>query len=143
MPNRLTRYIVIGLLLGIVVGYVDHAYFPADSGRFADAIALLPTAFLRLIRMIIAPLVFSTLVVGVAKMGDIATIGRVGAKALGSFIFASLLSLTLGLVLVELLEPGKAMHLALPAANAASGVQSDELTANGFLTHTIPNSVVD
>ena len=143
MSNTLTRYIVIGLLLGVVVGYAYHAYFPDGSAGFADTIGLLPTAFLRLIRMIIAPLVFSTLVVGIAKMGDIATISRVGAKALGWFIFASLLSLTLGLVLVQLFEPGKAMQLPLPDVNAASGVSSDALTLTSFITHTIPTSVVD
>ena len=143
MHPKLTRYIVAGLLLGIVVGYAYHAYFPGSSAGFADTISLLPTAFLRLIRMIIAPLVFSTLVVGMAKMGDIATIGRVGAKALGWFVFASLVSLTLGLVLVQLFEPGKAMQLPLPDANAASGVRADALTLAGFIEHTIPTSVVD
>jgi Na+/H+-dicarboxylate symporter len=143
MPHRLTRYILIGLLLGIIVGYVYYKYFPGSSAGFADTISLLPTAFLRLIRMIIAPLVFSTLVVGIGKMGDGAAIGRVGAKALAWFVFASLLSLTLGLILVQLFEPGKAMQLPLPEANAASGVQSDALTLAGFLSHTIPTSVID
>ncbi|HVS22999.1 MAG TPA: dicarboxylate/amino acid:cation symporter [Gammaproteobacteria bacterium] len=143
MPHRLTRYIIIGLLLGILVGYVYYRYFPGLSAGFADTISLLPTAFLRLIRMIIAPLVFSTLVVGIGKMGDAATIGRVGAKALAWFVFASLLSLTLGLILVQLFEPGKAMQLPLPEANAVSGLQSNELTLAGFLSHTIPTSVID
>lgn len=143
MPNRLTRYIIVGLLLGIAVGYAYHAYFPGSANGFADTISLLPMAFLRLIKMIIAPLVFSTLVVGIARMGDIATVGRVGGKALGWFIFASLLSLTLGLILVQLFEPGKAMHLPLPEANAASGVQSDALSLASFISHTIPTSVLD
>jgi Na+/H+-dicarboxylate symporter len=141
MTHRLTRYIVVGLLLGIIVGYVYYRQFPDSSAGFADTISLLPTAFLRLIRMIIAPLVFSTLAVGIAKMGDGATIGRVGAKALAWFILASLLSLTLGLILVQLFEPGKAMQL--PAPNAASAVPSDVLTLSGFLSHTIPTSVID
>ena len=143
MPSRLTRYIVLGLLLGIVVGYVYYWRFPDSSAGFADTISLLPTAFLRLIRMIIAPLVFSTLTVGIAKMGDGATIGRVGAKAVAWFVCASLLSLTLGLFLVQLFEPGKAMQLPLPAANASSGLQADALTLSGFLSHTIPTSVID
>lgn len=79
--HRLTRYIVIGLVLGIAAGYVCYELFPESSGGFAETAALLPTAFLRLIKMIIAPLVFSTLVVGIAKMGDIATVGRIGGKA--------------------------------------------------------------
>jgi Na+/H+-dicarboxylate symporter len=143
VPNRLTRYIFVALVLGIVVGYVYYKYFPGSSAGFADAISLLPTAFLRLIKMIIAPLVFSTLVVGIAKMGDGATIGRIGAKAMAWFVFASLLSLTLGLILVHLFEPGKAMHLPLPEADAAAGVQSETLSFAGFLSHTIPTSVID
>ena len=107
MSNRLTRYILVGLVLGIVAGYVCFRYFPGSSAGFAEGTALLPMAFLRLIKMIIAPLVFSTLVVGIAKMGDVTTVGRIGGKALGWFIFASLISLTLGLILVQLFEPGK------------------------------------
>jgi Na+/H+-dicarboxylate symporter len=141
--NRLTWYIVIGLVLGVIAGYICHTFFPASDARFADVTSLLPTAFLRLIKMIIAPLVFSTLVVGIGKMGDIATVGRVGGKALGWFIFASLISLTLGLILVQLFEPGKAMQLPLPEANANSGVTSDALSLSGFISHTIPTSIID
>src|ERR1041384_5589434 len=122
--NRLTRYILIALVLGIVAGYVVNSSFESSAATFAARVELLPFAFLRLIKMIIAPLVFATLVVGIAKMGDINTVGRVGGKALGWFIFASRLSLTLGLILVETLEPGKAMQLDIPdAAAASSGVQ--------------------
>lgn len=142
-PNRLTNYIMLGLVLGILAGWLCHRFFPASSVGFADGTSLLPTAFLRLIKMIIAPLVFSTLVVGIGKMGDIATVGRVGGKALGWFIFASLISLTLGLVLVQLFEPGKAMHLPLPAANATSGVEATGLSMQTFIAHLIPTSVLD
>lgn len=144
MPStRLTRYILVGLVLGIACGYLIYAYFPDSSAAFAANAQLLPMAFLRLIKMIIAPLVFSTLVVGIAKMGDIATVGRIGGKALGWFIFASLVSLTLGLVLVQLLEPGKAIQLAIPAADASSGVQASALSLKGFIEHTIPTSLLD
>jgi Na+/H+-dicarboxylate symporter len=143
MPNRLTRYIIVGLILGIVAGYICYAFFPASKAGFAEATALLPMSFLRLIKMIIAPLVFSTLVVGIAKMGDITTVGRIGGKALGWFIFASLISLTLGLVLVQLFQPGHAMQLPIPAANAASGVEANALSLAGFIQHTIPTSVID
>ncbi|HEY4370004.1 MAG TPA: dicarboxylate/amino acid:cation symporter [Steroidobacteraceae bacterium] len=144
MPStRLTRYIVIGLVLGIASGYLCYLYFPESSPRFAEIASLLPTAFLRLIKMIIAPLVFSTLVVGIAKMGDIATVGRIGGKALGWFIFASLVSLTLGLVLVEYFEPGKAIQLPIPEATASSGIQANALSLQGFIEHTIPTSLID
>src|SRR5262245_27758141 len=141
--SRLTTVIIVALLLGIAAGYVAHEFFPASSPRFAETTALLPTAFLRLVRMIIAPLVFATLVVGIAKMGDIRTVGRIGTKALGWFLFASLVSLTLGLVLVDLLEPGKAMQLPLPAGDAATGLKPGGLSIEDFITHTIPTSVID
>ena len=143
MPNRLTRYIIIGLVLGIASGYIAYAYFPESSARFAELASLLPTIFLRLIKMIIAPLVFTTLVVGIAKMGDIATVGRIGSKALGWFICASIVSLTLGLILVQLFEPGKAMQLAIPEANAASSVKADSLSLANFISHTVPTSIID
>ena len=143
MPNQLTRWIIIGLLLGIASGYIAFAYFPESSAGYAEGAALLPTIFLRLIKMIIAPLVFATLVVGIAKMGDIATVGRVGGKALAWFISASLISLTLGLILVQIFEPGKAMQLPIPEASATSGVKADALSLSGFISHTVPTSVID
>ncbi|HEV8331309.1 MAG TPA: dicarboxylate/amino acid:cation symporter [Steroidobacteraceae bacterium] len=145
MTKRLTQYILIALVIGIVAGYVVNSSFSGSAAAFAARVELLPFAFLRLIKMIIAPLVFSTLVVGIAKMGDINTVGRVGGKALGWFIFASLLSLTLGLILVETLEPGKVMQLEIPeaAAAASSGVQGGALTLKGFIEHLIPTSMAD
>jgi Na+/H+-dicarboxylate symporter len=144
MPSKnLTRYIIIALVLGIGVGYVMYRYYPEESGGFASTVSLLPTAFLRLIKMIIAPLVFSTLVVGIGKMGNIQTVGRVGGKAIGWFLFASLISLTLGLILVQLFEPGKAMSLELPASTASSGVAASALSLATFVEHVIPTSVID
>jgi len=141
--TRLTQLILAGMVLGIVAGYLVHRFAPESSAGFASGVDLLPTAFLRLIKMIIAPLVFATLVVGIGKMGDIATVGRVGGKALGWFIGASLISLVLGMVLVGLFEPGKAMQLPLPAADAASGVQASGLSLQEFLVHLLPTSVID
>jgi Na+/H+-dicarboxylate symporter len=141
--NRLTAFIIAALLLGIVCGYVANAHFPENSARFAEAVSILPTAFLRLIKMIIAPLVFATLVVGIGKMGDLAMLGRVGAKALGWFIFASLISLTFGMLFVQWLSPGSVMQLAVPEGSAASGVESSALSISGFISHTIPISIID
>jgi Na+/H+-dicarboxylate symporter len=142
--RRLTWWIVAGLVLGIVVGYAVHAgATPESAARFAEGAGMLPFAFLRLIKMIIAPLVFTTLVVGIAKMGDIATVGRVGGKALGWFVFASLISLTLGLVLVQLFEPGRALSLEVPPRDAASGVAAGAMTLKGFIEHTLPASVIE
>ena len=141
--SGLTKLIVLGLVLGIAAGYLSNAHFPESAARFAEISSLLPTAFLRLIKMIIAPLVVSTLVVGIAKMGDIATVGRIGGKALGWFVFASILSLTLGLLLATWLEPGAAMQLTPPDAAAGSAVQSEALSLQTFISHTIPTSVFD
>lgn len=141
--NRLTTFIVIGLVAGIGAGYISHSMFPDSSLGFSDGIALLPGAFLRLIKMIIAPLVFSTLVVGIAKMEDIRTVGRVGAKALGWFIFASIVSLSLGLIVVGIFEPGKVMQLEIPAGDAAAAVAGEGLSLKVLLSHAIPTSIID
>jgi Na+/H+-dicarboxylate symporter len=103
------------------------------------------TLFLRLIKMIIAPLVFSTLVVGIAKMGDAKEVGRIGIKALLWFVIASVMSLTLGLILVNLFRPGDALHIAgaVPAATAASGITASGLTLAEFVTHLVPTSIAD
>ncbi len=142
--KRLTLLIVAGLVVGVALGSAVHAMAsPETATGFADGMGLLPFAFLRLIKMVIAPLVFTTLVVGVAKMGDIATVGRIGGKALGWFLFASLISLVLGLVLVQLFEPGKAMSLPLPEANATSGIAAGAMTMRAFIEHTLPTSAFD
>jgi Na+/H+-dicarboxylate symporter len=142
--NRLTTYILVGLVLGIAVGYGVNANVAAPSG-FADMMSLVTTLFLRLIKMIIAPLVFSTLVVGIAKMGDAKEVGRIGIKALLWFVIASVMSLTLGLILVNLFRPGDALHIAgaVPAATAASGITASGLTLAEFVTHLVPTSIAD
>jgi Na+/H+-dicarboxylate symporter len=93
--------------------------------------------------MIIAPLVFSTLVVGIAHMGDTAALGRVGVRSLAWFILASLVSLSLGLLLVNILQPGVGLDLALPATNAASGVAKEGFSIADFVTHLVPASIVE
>ena len=108
-----------------------------------DWFTILADIFLRLIKMIVAPLVFTTLVVGVAKLGDIKAVGRIGGKTLLWFVSASLISLLLGLVLVNLFQPGHAMHLALPDANASSGVDKAALSVKEFFYHVFPASIID
>jgi Na+/H+-dicarboxylate symporter len=150
MAKKLTYFILAGLVLGIVAGWViNHAIAdgtPAGDERLA-AIAgyfsIVTTLFLRLIKMIIAPLVFSTLVVGVAHMGDTAALGRVGAKAIGWFICASLVSLTLGLILVTVLQPGVGLDFPIPPADAASGVERTAFNLRDFITHLVPQSMID
>jgi Na+/H+-dicarboxylate symporter len=141
--TRLTKLILLGLVLGIAIGYFVFQVTPQSAGGFAAVAELLPTIFLRLIKMIIAPLVFATLVVGIAKMGDLGTVGRVGIKTLGWFLFASLVSLALGLLLVNLFEPGKALHIPLPDSAAHSDVATTGLSMKDFVGHTFPISIVD
>src|SRR5215208_8206320 len=107
MRSRLTTFIFIGMLLGIGVGYACNVIWPdpQTAKTISGYISLISDIFLRLIKMIIAPLVFSTLVVGIAHMGDTGSIGRVGAKALAWFVGASLISLLIGLLMVNILRP--------------------------------------
>ncbi len=110
--NRLTLYIVIAMFLGIAVGYLVHEQAEPESIKaFSKNIKLLGTIFIRLVKTIIAPLVFSTLVVGIAKLGDLKTVGRIGGKAMLWFISASLVSLLLGMVLVNVFQPGSYIDL--------------------------------
>src|SRR3954454_17679626 len=143
--QRLTTYIIVAMLLGIGVGYMCHELWP-DPRRarsIAEYISLFTDVFLRLIKMIIAPLVFSTLVVGVAHMGDTKAVGRIGGKAMLWFVSASLVSLLLGLVLVNLLAPGDNLNMPLPEAGAASNVHGSSLTLKDFVTHLVPTSIFD
>ncbi|MES2674579.1 MAG: dicarboxylate/amino acid:cation symporter [Pseudomonadota bacterium] len=139
---NLTSFIILGLLLGIIIGYFVNKS-AAHSTSFAEAMSLVTSIFLRLIKMIIAPLVLSTLVVGLAKMGDAKEVGRVGGKALAWFMTASLVSLSLGLIMVNVFRPGDAMQALLPASDAVSGIATSNLTLKEFITHLIPTSIVD
>jgi Na+/H+-dicarboxylate symporter len=108
-----------------------------------EPFSLMADIFLRLIKMIVAPLVFTTLVVGVAKLGDINSVGRIGGKTLLWFICASLTSLVLGMIIVNIFRPGEAMNLPLPDVSESSGVVSGGLSLKDFLYHVFPSSVVD
>jgi Na+/H+-dicarboxylate symporter len=189
--NRLTLYIIIGLVAGIALGFVlNQTYLSEFNARLpeldsqlsavkskiaattdsvqltpllkeksrislernellatrekkVEPFALLADIFLRLIKMIVAPLVFSTLVVGVAKLGDIRAVGRIGGKTLLWFIGASLTSLVLGLVMVTIFQPGVAMHLPLPDVAEDSGIVKTGFTLKDFLYHVFPSSVID
>src|ERR1700739_2313742 len=143
MRSTLTTIILIGMLLGIAVGYACHTLWPdpAVAKSISDYISLVTDIFLRLIKMIIAPLVFSTLVVGIAHMGDTKALGRIGIKTMGWFVTASLFSLLLGMILVNLLQPGASLNLPLPEAGAASTLKTSSLSLKEFVTHLVPRSV--
>ena len=140
--NKLTVYILIALVLGVVAGLAINQWVPDPAGA-VEHFSLVTTIFLRLIKMIIAPLVFSTLVVGIAKMGDVAVVGRVGLKAMVWFISASLVSLTLGLLLVNFFQPGASLNIPLPDANAQSGVVATGMSLAEFINHLVPTSIFD
>jgi Na+/H+-dicarboxylate symporter len=133
------------MILGIVVGYMCHELLPTpESAKMtAGYISLFTDVFLRLIKMIIAPLVFSTLVVGIAHMGDTASIGRIGVKTMAWFISASLMSLLLGLVMVNLLRPGEALNLPLPDVSASTNLKVASLSFKEFVIHLVPRSAFE
>jgi Na+/H+-dicarboxylate symporter len=150
MATRLTRYILIALVLGVIGGWAVNAAIddgtPEAAARLksiADYLSIVTALFLRLIKMIIAPLVFSTLVAGIAHMGDIAALGRIGIRSLFWFILATFVSLTLGLIIVTLLHPGVGLNLPLPPATAASGVATSAFNLKDFVSHLVPQSIFE
>ena len=189
--SKLTLYIIVALVIGIVLGFVlNKTYLSEENkkltgldisieevktelhqatdsslliqlksrktalGKERNAVlsareekvepfSLLADIFLRLIKMIVAPLVFTTLVVGVAKLGDIQAVGRIGGKTLLWFIGASLMSLLLGMMLVNIFQPGVAMNLPLPDVGEDIGITKTGLSLKEFLQHVFPSSVVE
>jgi Na+/H+-dicarboxylate symporter len=144
--NRLTIYIIISMISGVLLGYLIHEQSsPAFIESFSKNIKLLTTIFLRLVQMIIAPLVFSTLVVGIAKLGDLQSVGRVGGKALLWFVSASLASLLLGMLLVNVLQPGVGMDLANADVSGAKDLvgKTQEFSLIKFVEHVFPKSVFE
>ena len=159
MKLNITWRIVIGMVLGIITGYFLYITFPekialvneatkktsevTQAQIYGDYFALLSKVFLRLIKMIIGPLVFSMLVVGIAKLGDFTQVGRIGIKTLGYFYMATILSLIVGLVVVNVMKPGQVMNLTLPKEGTDTGIEAKKLTLQGFLEHVFPQSFAE
>lgn len=144
--NRLTLYIIAAMFLGIGVGYVIHeTASPEFIKDFSKNIKLLGTIFIRLVKTIIAPLVFSTLVVGIAKLGDMKTVGRVGGKAMLWFVSASLVSLLLGMVLVNFFKPGSYIDLSQADTDGLKDLmgKTSEFSLAKFVEHVVPASVFE
>lgn len=144
--NRLTLYIIVAMIAGVLLGYLIHTQSsPEFIKSFSINIKLLTTIFLRLVQMIIAPLVFSTLVVGIAKLGDLKTVGRVGGKAMLWFITASLVSLLLGMLLVNLFKPGAGIDLSNADVSGAKDLvgKTQEFNIQKFIEHVFPKSVIE
>ena len=144
--NRLTVFIGLAMVLGIGVGFAVYQTAAPDTAKaFASNIKLLGTLFIRLVQMIIAPLVFTTLVVGIAKLGDLKAVGRVGGKAILWFVSASLASLLLGLLLVNLLKPGQYINLSQADNESLKDLVSKQqgFSLQNFVEHIIPKSVFE
>lgn len=144
--GKLTIYILVAMVLGIAAGYLVHVNSsPETIKSFSSNIKLLTTIFLRLVQMVIAPLVFTTLVVGIAKLGDLGAVGRVGGKAMLWFISASLASLLLGMVLVNFFQPGTAINLGGADLEGAKDLigKTQEFSLQKFIEHVFPKSVFE
>ena len=142
MDRKLTLYILAGMVLGIVVGYAVRVTVPADSQAFEywlRSFGTLATIFLNLIKMLVAPLILGTLVAGIAHMGDSSALGRIGTRAIAWFIIASLISITLGLVMVNLLQPGVGIDMAVSAQSVGEVKKLDMFE---FIEHIFPKNVI-
>jgi len=150
MSGRFTQIIIGAMLLGIIVGTAAHHGLAPDAAKtVAGYFSVITDVFLRLIKMIIAPLVFTTLVSGIANMGRTSdggaspSLGRIGARTLGWFLSASLVSLLLGLVMVNLLRPGEGLNLPLPDGHETVAVKGAALNLKEFVTHLVPRSIAE
>jgi Na+/H+-dicarboxylate symporter len=144
LGKRLTLYIVIAMIAGIGTGYALNVSYPAGNkslADIADMLKLLPEVFLHLIKMIIAPLILATLVTGIASMGDSAALGRIGGRALAWFITASLISISLGLILVNLFQPGVGLNIT--ASGPVGDLATADFTVRHFVLEVFPTSALD
>lgn len=142
MKLTITTKIVIGFVLGVLIGQVLNSTFsPEEATAYGAKLQLFSKVFLKLIKMIIGPLVFSTLVVGIAKLGDFKVVGRIGIKTLGYFYFATILSLIIGLVVVNVTKPGSIQSWPRPAAGTSLGIEGKKLNSlEDFILHIFPDS---
>jgi Na+/H+-dicarboxylate symporter len=133
------------MILGAALGIILHnSISPEAAQSFSNKIKMLATIFIRLVQMIISPLVFTTLVVGIAKLGDIKTVGRVGGKALGWFFTASFISLLIGLFYVNILQPGVGIKLDVDLATASEVTgKTTSLSFENFVEHIVPKSIFE
>jgi len=141
MKRSLTPFILAGLMLGLVTGFAAHALLASDGrAMLAAGLSTITGLFLRLIKMIIAPLVFATLVGGIAHMESAGSLGRIGLRSMVWFLGAGLMSLALGLFLVTLLEPGVGANLVVPDSAVPQAVEA--FSFGNFLNHVVPTSIV-
>ncbi|MGO4821109.1 MULTISPECIES: dicarboxylate/amino acid:cation symporter [unclassified Flavobacterium] len=144
--SNLTTQILIAMLLGGILGIIIHNTISEETALvFSSKIKILATVFIRLVQMIISPLVFTTLVVGIAKLGNVSTVGRVGGKALGWFFTASFISLLIGMFFVNVLKPGEGLNLSNVDLTSASEVaaKTQSISFENFIEHIVPKSIFE
>jgi Na+/H+-dicarboxylate symporter len=144
MGHRLTLYILIGMILGVITGYLVRVYVPADSEAFTywlRSFSTLSTIFLNLIKLVVAPLILGTLIAGIAHMGDSSALGRIGTRAIAWFILASLISISLGLIMVNFFEPGAGLNLTVGAHSIAEVGEVKKLDLFEFIEHVFPKNI--
>lgn len=146
--KKLLKYIVFAILLGILTGWICHHFFNQGEQlkQIASYFNIITDVFLRLIKMIIAPLVFATIISGIVSMGKSASLGSITFKSMTWFITASFVSLAIGMGLANFLQPGAGLHLALPTAQQVSNAAlpaTTGFTLQSFMTHVFPRSIAE
>jgi Na+/H+-dicarboxylate symporter len=144
--SKLTQWIMVSMVLGVIVGYICNMYLKADANLLKEVtgyLALGSDIFLRMIKMIIAPLVFATLVSGMAGLGDGKTVGRIGIKALSWFLMASVISLALGLLFVNVFQPGTGLQFSPADVSGATNLKTSALNVKSFITNIFPKSIFE
>ncbi len=144
MDRKLTTWILAGMILGVIAGYLVNVNVdPALSGEWAGWFKLLSDIFLSLVKMLVAPLILSTIVVGIAHMGDSAALGRIGFRAISWFIIASLISIGLGLVFVNLFQPGAGLNLTVGTNAGVDIGEVKKLDFFEFIHHVFPKNAFE
>ncbi|WP_448585097.1 dicarboxylate/amino acid:cation symporter [Thermaurantiacus sp.] len=145
MLKSLTFWILLALVLGLAAGGVVHGMLPAqEAAGFARSLTLVTDIFLRLIKMIIAPLVLGALISGIGRMGgDVVALSRIGGRAVIWFIATSIGALVIGWATVTAFAPGVGLGLPLPATGAEPGLSTEAFTFRRFATELVPTSIFD
>jgi len=145
VAKRITFLILLAMILGIIVGFILNRTIadPSAAATITDGLSILTGLFLKLIKMIIAPLVFATLMGGIAHMGDRSALGRMGVRTIGWFILAGFVSIGLGLLFVNLIRPGVGVGLPLPPVNEANGIAQAHFVLKDFILDLVPASIFD
>ncbi|MGY2399717.1 dicarboxylate/amino acid:cation symporter [Pseudomonas sp. SDO5271_S396] len=143
--NKLPRRIAAGIALGVLVGWACHQFAGSEQGarELAGYFSMVTDIFLRMIKMIIAPLVFATLVGGIASMGSSRSVGRIGLRAMLWFVTASLVSLMLGMALVNLFQPGAGLNMQVVQHATAVPVNTGDFSLKAFISHVFPRSIAE